>query len=97
MGSPLAQRQKVDHVGLLMVDTHAQGLQFGQRFDRLNAMPQIEEGAEVAATTVWGEYDQPEVELPGEWTSDSRLCLLGQAPFPCTITGAVVAVITNEK
>jgi hypothetical protein len=97
MGSPLTQKKKIDHVGLVMFDTHAQGLQFGQRFDHLDSMPLYEEGAAVTAGTVWSEYDEPMVEVPGEWDTDARLCLLGQAPYPCKVGGVVVAVQTNEK
>jgi hypothetical protein len=96
-GTPLTQKKKIDHVGLVMYDTHAQGLQTGQRFDVLDSMPLYEAGAAVAAGTVWSEYDQPMIEIPGEWDSDARLCLLGQAPFPAKVGGVVVSVTTAEK
>jgi hypothetical protein len=97
MGSPLTQKKKIDHVGLVMFDTHASGIQFGQRFDHMDALPLYEDGAAVTAGTVWSEYDEPMVEVPGEWDTDARLCLLGQAPYPCKVGGVVVAVQTNEK
>jgi hypothetical protein len=96
-GSPLTQKKKIDHVGLCLFDAHAQGIQTGQRMDRLDAMPLYEEGAAVATGTVWSEYDEPMIEVAGEWDTDARLCMLGQAPFPCKVGGVVVAVTTNEK
>lgn len=97
MGSPLTQKKKLDHVGLILYDTHTSGIQIGQRFDHLDPMPQIENGDTVAANTVWGEYDEQMMELPGEWDTDSRLCLLAQAPYPCGVGGVVIAITTNEK
>lgn len=97
MGSPLTQPKQIDHLGLIMQDTHAQGVQYGQRFDDLDAMPLTEDEDDVDQSTVWGEYDQPMIELDGEWSTDSRLCLLGAAPFPATVDGVVIAQTTNEK
>lgn len=97
-GWPLTQNKKIDHVGLIMFDTHAQlGVQAGQSFDKLDAMPQIEEGATIAAGTVWSQYDQDVFELNGQWDTDARLCLLAQAPYPAKFGGVVVSVDTNEK
>ena|GEM_PF-4241033 len=31
--------------------------------------------------------DEPMFEIPGEWNSGARLCLLAQAPSPCTVGG----------
>lgn len=96
-GSPLTQKKRIDHVGLVLYDTHPLGIQYGQRFDRLDALPLYEDGAAVTAGTVWSEYDEPMIEVAGEWDTDARLCLLGQAPYPCKVGAAVVAVTTNEK
>lgn len=97
LGSPLTQKKKVDHLGLLLFDTGAEGIQHGQRFDLLNALPLIEGGQTVPSATVWSEYDEPSVELPGEWDSDARLCLLAIAPTPAMVGAAVVSVGGNDK
>jgi hypothetical protein len=97
MGSPLTQKKKLDHVGLILVDTHAQGIAHGQRFDTMDALPLEEAGADVPDGTVWSEYDEPMVELAGEWNTDARLCLLAQAPYPAKVSGVVLSVHTNEK
>lgn len=96
-GSALSQTKKVDHVGLTLFDAHPLGIQTGQRFDHLDALPAYEDGAPVPADTIWNEYDEPVVEAPGEWDTDARLCLLGQAPYPCKVGAAIVAVATDEK
>jgi hypothetical protein len=97
MGSALTQKKRVDHLGLVMYDTHYRGVQFGQRFDALDSLPLYEADQPTPSGTVWSEYDEPMVEVPGEWNTDARLCLLAQAPAPCTIGGVVIGIATNER
>jgi hypothetical protein len=97
LGSALTQRKRIDHVGLVLYDTSAQGLQLGQRFDLLDNMPLYEAGAATPSGTVWSEYDEPMIEVPGSWQTDARLCLLAQAPNPCTVGGVVIGVTTHER
>jgi hypothetical protein len=97
LGSALTQKKRIDHVGLVMYDTAAQGLEFGQRFDVLDGMPFYEAGQAVPSGTTWSEYDEPMIELPGSWSPDARLCLLAQAPNPCTVGAVVVGMETKEK
>jgi hypothetical protein len=97
LGSALTQKKRVEHVGLVMYDTHYQGLQFGQRFDALDSPPLYEADQPTPAGTVWSEYDEPMMEVPGEWNTDARLCLLAQAPTPCTLGGVVIGMTTNER
>ena len=102
MGTALTQKKKVDHLGLILYNTHYQGLKYGPSFDQsggeytlLDGLPNYEEGALVADDTVWEAYDTEMVEFNGEWNTDSRVCLLAQAPRPCTVLGAVIAINTN--
>ena len=97
LGSALTQRKRIDHVGLVLYDANYQGIQFGQRFDVLDNLPLYEAGAATPSGTTWSEYDEPMIEVPGSWQTDARLCLLGQAPNPCTVGGVVVGLTTNEK
>ncbi len=97
MGSALTQKKRLAHLGLIMADTHYQGIQFGQRFDALDNLPLYEADQPTPSGTVWSEYDQPMMEVPGEWNTDARLCLLGQAPAPCTVSGVVMGMTTNER
>ncbi len=94
-GTPLNQRKKIDQVGLILYDTHNAGLQFGQRFDVLDTMPSYEGDAAVPSSTVWSQYDEQMITVPGEWHTDGRLCLLGQAPYPCKVGAAVMGMQTS--
>jgi hypothetical protein len=78
LGSALTQKKRVDHLGLVMYDTHYQGGQFGQRFDALDDLPLLEADQATAAGTVWSQYDEPMIEVPGDWNTDARLCLLAR-------------------
>jgi hypothetical protein len=97
LGSALTQKKRIDHVGLVLYDANYQGLQLGQRFDVLDNLPLCEAGAATPAGTTWSEYDEPMIEVPGSWQTDARLCLLAQAPNPCTVGGVVIGLTTNEK
>jgi len=96
-GTALSQKKKVDHVGLVMFDTHAQGVAFGQSFDNLDDLPLMEDNAAVTTGGIWSEYDENMIELGGSWDTDARLCLLARAPYPAKVGGVVVAVSTSEK
>lgn len=97
LGSALTQKKRINHLGMVMQDTHYQGIQYGQRMDVLDNLPLVEADAITPAGTVWGEYDQPMFEVPGDWNSDARLCLLAQAPVPCTVGALVIGLETKEK
>lgn len=97
MGTALAQKKRIEQIGLVLIDTHAQGVQYGQSFDALADMPAVKDGAVVSAGTILSEYDTPMLALPGAWDTDARLCLRATAPRPATIAAAVIAVQTNEK
>jgi hypothetical protein len=94
-GTALTQMKRVDHVGLILADTHTGSLEFGPDFDTMDQMPLVEEGMTLDTDTIWAAYDNDMVELPGNWSTDSRLCLRASSPRPCTVMGAVIAITTN--
>lgn len=96
MGTALNQTKRIDHIGLVMADTHFQGLRVGQSFDVMDDLPLIEDGAETPGDTVWDHYDKFMIELPGEWDTDARLCLQSSSPRPCTVMAVVVGLTTRE-
>ena len=77
----------IDHLGLLLADTHTKGLRYGPTFSLLDEKPDYEEGAIVDSDTVDTEYNEEKIEFPGEWTADMRMCLQADAPRPCTVLG----------
>lgn len=97
MGSALTQVKKVEKLGLVLHDTHYQGLQYGSAPDNLQPLPLTAGGQDIASDTVFDEHEEAMVGLSGDWNTDSRLHLLAQAPKPCTVAGLVVAVNTSES
>lgn len=97
MGTALTQKKRAVKLGLILRNTHYQGITFGQRSDVLDALPLVEEGTETTAHTVWDEFDEPMISVPGEWDTDARLHLVAAAPRPATVMAAVVQVATNES
>jgi hypothetical protein len=96
-GAPLTQHKIVKSVGVILADTHAQGLKVGQDFDHLDNLPLIEQGKRVADDYIWTAYDQPSFPVNGTWSPDSRICLQAQSPRPCTVLGIVIGVEGHDK
>lgn len=94
---PLTQRKRIDHVGLILADTHARGLKYGVDFDNLDDLPGAEGYAAVDPDAMWTEYDEDSIELNGTWDTDTRLCLQAQSPRPCTVLAAVISVAEHDK
>ena len=95
--APLTSNNRIDHIGLNLLDTHAQGLEYGQDFTIMDNLPLMEGYGAVTTGSIWDQYDEGEIELPGEWGTDSRLCLRATAPRPCTVTACIIGIISNER
>ncbi|AWV18820.1 hypothetical protein A3862_27460 [Methylobacterium sp. XJLW] len=96
-GTALNRRKRTIGLGLILADAHIQGLQIGQSYDALDPMPWTEDDIGIDLTGGWYGYDEQEVELPGSWTTDARLCLVGQAPRPCTVMAASLTMETSVE
>ncbi len=96
MGTPLTQRKKIDHLGVILADTHTLGLQYGPDFDSLSDLPRMDEGIVYDPDQILDEFDGDAFPFEGEWNADSRLCMQAAAPRPCTILAAVTTVKATE-
>lgn len=96
-GGGLTQRKRVDHLGLLLQNTHALGLRYGPDFTTMDDLPMVEKSADVDQDSIWESYDEDSMEFPGEWNTDSRICLEASAPRPCTVLAALVRYNANDK
>lgn len=92
LGISLTQRTRINKIGLVLADTHAQGLEYGPDFDTMDNLPLTEDGADVADGYIWDAYDKGMVEFPGDWSTDNRICLRMTAPRPCTVCAAVINI-----
>lgn len=96
LGTALCQTKKLNKLGLILANTHAQGVQYGPDFDNLDDLPAVESGVTVTDNTIHTAYDEDMFEFNGEWDTDSRLCLFAEAPKPCTVLAAVMSIQTND-
>lgn len=94
-GTAINQIKRVVKVGLILADVHAQGLQHGQGYDVMDDLPLTENGVGFDDNAVRQAYDEPMIEVPGDWDTDARLCLTAAAPRPCTVMACSITVETN--
>jgi len=90
-------RKKINSLGLLLADTHAQGLLYGQDYTTMDDLPQMEQGAVVDANYIWEDYDLESMEFNGVFDTNARLCLVANAPRPCTVVAATAVFEVNAK
>lgn len=93
----LTQRQRLDHVGLVLADTHPLGLRYGQDFATLDDLPRMESYAPIDVDTVRESYEEDSIEINGTWTTDARICLEAASPRPCTVLACIVHGALNMK
>jgi len=96
LGSPLLQRKRVDRLGLLMRYVHAKGITYGPDFDTMDDLPLVHEGEVIDPDTVHGVFDDDFIEFPGDWDTDSRVCLEANAPRPARVVALVMSMKTND-
>lgn len=93
----LTDSKQVIGLGLILQNTHYQGLRYGQSFDIMDDLPLREGYATVGEDEVYDAYEEQAFPVPGEWTSDARLCLEAASPRPCTVVAAVVSLAGHAK
>ncbi len=96
-GSTLTQKKNIGHLGAILADTHYQGLKYGRDFNNLDNLPLMMKGTPIAADTIHSTYDEAMFVFDGEWNTDSRICLLAQAPRPCTVLAIVFPVESHAR
>jgi hypothetical protein len=95
-GTALTQPKRVSNIGLVLADTHPQGLEFGPSSTRLDQLPRLEDGALVSTSSgINTAYDERSVGFPGSWDTDSRVYLKASAPRPATVLGMVLTIDTK--
>ena len=97
LGTALLQEKRIPGLGVIMADTHWQGLRYGKDFTHLDSLPLTEDIKPVVADSVWDEYDKPSFDFDGDWDTDSRVCLQAQSPRCSTLLALVATVEVYEK
>ena len=92
LGTALGKYKHIDHLAIILYNTHPLGLLYGPTFDA-DAMEQIaqnEDGAALDQDVILDQFDQRPMVFQGTWSTDARVCLQAAAPRPCTVLAIVV-------
>jgi len=90
--SVLSKKRRVVAAALLLLNTHKDSLQYGTDEDHLDYLPPMEAEVAVAADYQWDVYDTDPIAFNGTVENDTKLVLRMNAPYPCTVTAAVVTL-----
>jgi hypothetical protein len=98
-GTAMLQMKKVNEVGLIMTDFVRAGVRYGSQFDNterpLFPLP-IQKGFSTAPAIVLSDVnDEEPFMFPGEWSSDSRVCIEIESPNTATLISMVIGITTN--
>lgn len=100
-GTAMLQKKTVDALGLIMTDFVRSGLKYGHSFDDpyrgLFPLPQMADCKTQPNVVLSDIRDEESFSFPGEWSTDSRVCLEISSPYTATLPGLVISVTTNER
>jgi len=94
-GAPLSRRKTLRDVAPILYKTHIRGIRAGQTFDAMDYLPLSVQGETLGANVMLETYDAQSYCIPGTWDTDTRLCLAGQAPLPCTVLSLSLTMEAN--
>lgn len=97
MGTALTQRKKVDQIGLIARDIHAQGITYGPSDTERWELPKEKNHTPIDQESVIEEYDAESFPFGGHWHTDSRVIVKAQAPRPATLLALVLGIETHDK
>jgi hypothetical protein len=97
LGTPLNQVKLVDHLGLILYNTHFKGVTYGRDFDNQDDMPDTRSYSDQADGTMLAVYDEQAFEFSGSWATDSRVCLEANAPRPCTVLAMTLSMRQHDR
>lgn len=88
----LTRRARVVRAGLILKDTHANGLLYGTDADHLDGLPPVDDEEVTDADYIWPFYDKDKLAFNGRLDQDTRLYLRADSPRPCTVMAAIIAM-----
>lgn len=90
-GVALNNQRRLVSLGLILADTHAKGIHYGDKFSLLDDLPGTGiQGEVVPDDYIWQEFDDKKFSIASDWGPDSRLCLEANAPRPATVMAAII-------
>lgn len=105
LGTPLNQPKRIDSLGIVLQNTHAQGILMGNDFQHLDSLPQADlptlasggglDGTAPDLNAILTEYESQMGGFNDVWSTDSRVCLLAASPRPCTVLAFTAGMSTS--
>jgi hypothetical protein len=98
-GTAMLQMKKVNEVGLIMTDFVRAGVRYGSQFDNAERPlfpPPARKDFTTAPSIVLSDVNDEEAWMfPGEWNSDSRVCVECASPNTMMLISLVIGITTN--
>lgn len=96
-GTALTQKKRVDHLGIVGLNTAPDGLRIGRDYENMTKLSAIHKGKQLDDYFIVEEWDYDATAFPGKFDTDSRICITAQSPYPATIAGLVISMQTNDR
>ena len=96
-GTSLTQKKRINALGLVMANVHAQGIKYGKDFTTMYDLPMTKGHTTIDVDEVYTDYDEESFMFAGDWNVDSRLCLRATAPRPVTVLAAIMTIGGHDK
>lgn len=98
-GTAMLQKKKVDQIGVIMTDFVRAGIKYGSRFDDathpLYPLPIQKDGKTAPAIVLSDVAEEEPFLFPGDWNTDSRVCLEVNSPYTASFLGLTLGITTN--
>lgn len=93
-GTALNRTKRVESIGLILYNTHHEGLRVGDDYSFLRALPTVIDNKAVVADTIHATFDHEPNAYNTKWSTDSRICMEAQAPRPVTCLALTFGIET---
>lgn len=97
MGTSVSQRKQNNALSILLSDTAIGGIRIGPDFNRMTRLEEIVAGKPIDTKSIVDEYDIDPLLLPAWANPDARVHMMMISPYPVTVSGVMLDVLTHES
>jgi hypothetical protein len=97
MGTAVSQRKQANAASLLLSDTAIGGIRIGSSFNEMGRLEDTIDGKAINTRRIVDEYDIDPQTFPTWASPDARVHLKFKAPYPATVCGIMLDVLTHES
>lgn len=100
-GTALTQKKRVETLGLVLLDTHPDAIRVGSEFadeDDMDELPRIRSDLSEldADAALERDLEEHQFPFPGEWSTDSRVCIYVRPGYSATLAALIVGIAGTE-